>query len=296
MEIDAAIAEVKEEFPFSVEYMRGKEIGYQTVSQLIGGFADDSTLDILSIGSGPCDFEAIFSKQGHSVTAVDDLRDKWHVLGDNTYRIREFTSNQGIEFYQKQLGTDDFTLDKKFDVVCALDIIEHLGNPRDLLNIAGRQLRAGGMLVILTPNEAHLANRLNLLLGKSVNKDAEYLFWNIGEYRSHIKEYTVDEMQRILRLAGFQNINIKTVNKLSRNVENNANSLPMALTAKIYIQLSNMRNTFRDTQIATAIKPESWTPTDDSVEEFARHYHYINTYNLDSLSDGEIIEAIHGQE
>ena len=38
---------------------------------------------ILSIGSGPCDLEAILSKLGYNITAIDDLKDHWHLIGKN---------------------------------------------------------------------------------------------------------------------------------------------------------------------------------------------------------------------
>lgn len=44
---------------------------------------------ILSIGSGPCDLEAVLSRLGYKVTAIDDLEDHWHIIGRNRERIRD---------------------------------------------------------------------------------------------------------------------------------------------------------------------------------------------------------------
>lgn len=295
MDTRTAIAETKREFPFGQEYMAGKEEGYQQVADILNEYSSERSADVLSIGSGPCDFEAVFSKIGYNVTAVDDLSDAWHKIGKNQDRIIDFVEQQGIDFHKTRLGTGEVVFEEKFDIVCILDVIEHLDNPRNLLNVAGQHLKDNGWIVVLTPNAAHLANRMKLLLGKPVSKDAEFFFWNIGPYRAHIKEYTIEELQTILQLSGFQDVNTRTVDKLAGNVASNTNSVMKKFALEIYQAITSLRPTFKDTQIAIARKPVNWSPTGDSIDHFAQQYNHIEKYNIDNLDLEEIYQVLNEQ-
>lgn len=57
--------------------------------------------------------------------------------------------------YQKATA-EDFRLDKKFDVIFAGDLIEHLVNPGLFLANAEKHLALGGRLIITTPNAFNL--------------------------------------------------------------------------------------------------------------------------------------------
>jgi SAM-dependent methyltransferase len=56
---------------------------------------------------------------------------------------------------------------ESWDIVIALDIIEHLEEPADLIIEARRILKNNGILIIGTPNLACLFNRLSLMMGFS---------------------------------------------------------------------------------------------------------------------------------
>lgn len=292
MNTETAINETKTEFPFGSEYLDGKEKGYETVVEMMTRSSSRRDSSVLSIGAGPCDFEAIFSKIGYNVTAVDDLSDAWHKIGENQDRIIKFADEQGIDFHQARLGSGDVTFEKDFDIVCILDVIEHLTDPRNLLNVAGEHLKEGGTLIILTPNAAHLANRIELLFGKPISKGAEFFFWNIGPYRAHIKEYTIRELQTILRLGNYKNIMTRSINKLAGNMASQTNSRPKTLGLKVYQAIAKLRPTFRDTQIASARKPADWTPTEDSIDNFVEQYRHLEKYNLDGIGRDDMYQIL----
>ena len=107
-------------FPFS-EYMNDKSKKYFELAKLIDqrGYSSGST--ILSIGSGPCDFEAILSKLGYKVTAIDDLKDQWHLLGQNRQRIKDFAEQNGVDLKVASAETPRFG-GACFDVVMLLDV------------------------------------------------------------------------------------------------------------------------------------------------------------------------------
>uniref|UniRef100_A0A7J3Z7I7 Methyltransferase domain-containing protein n=1 Tax=Ignisphaera aggregans TaxID=334771 RepID=A0A7J3Z7I7_9CREN len=81
------------------------------------------------------------------------------------------------------------------DADCAVftEVLEHLHYhyaPVALARIS-RALRAGGYLILTTPNIASLFRRLRLLLGKQ------------PIYKYHVREYTMDEVLEMVREASF---------------------------------------------------------------------------------------------
>ena len=108
-------------------------------------------------------------------------------------------------------------VDESFDLVIIDNVIEHMYDPRRVLGECIRVLRKGGVLAVMTPNQARLINRLRLILGKSVYFPLDY--WvgaqqehirKRGEmvFAGHIREYTVDELKRMLNFVGFDVVSV----------------------------------------------------------------------------------------
>jgi len=107
--------------------------------------------------------------------------------------------------------------DESFDLVIIDNVIEHMYDPRRVLGECIRVLKRGGVLAVMTPNQARLINRLRLILGKSVYYPLDYWMGARQEhirkrgemvFAGHIREYTVDELKRMLSLVGFDVVSI----------------------------------------------------------------------------------------
>jgi len=105
------------------------------------------------------------------------------------------------------------TSDESFDLVIMDNVIEHIYDPRRLLGECRRVLKKGGILAVLTPNQARLINRFRLLLGRSVYYPLDVWLGTRQEHISrkgqmvfagHIREYTIVELGRMLNLVGFE--------------------------------------------------------------------------------------------
>ncbi len=69
--------------------------------------------------------------------------------------VYDETKLEHKERYQKA-SAENFSFTEKFDVIIALDLIEHITNPGLFLECARRHLAKGGRLIVSTPNAFNL--------------------------------------------------------------------------------------------------------------------------------------------
>ena len=81
--------------------------------------------------------------------------------------------------------------DATFDVVVAGELLEHLRDPRRLVDEARRVLRPRGTFVASVPNAYRLKNRLRFLLGRKVEDDP-----------THLQLFSADDVRALL--TGFE--------------------------------------------------------------------------------------------
>jgi SAM-dependent methyltransferase len=77
-----------------------------------------------------------------------------------------------------------------FDVVLASDLIEHLGNPGQMLEGAQPFIRAGGLLVISTPNAFGLPNFVRYALGRYREGAQHTLNFNFVTLQHMLERYS----------------------------------------------------------------------------------------------------------
>jgi SAM-dependent methyltransferase len=94
--------------------------------------------------------------------------------------------------------------DGLFLVVTFSEVLEHL--PVERLNFVlselARVVRPGGILIMSSPNQASLENRLRLLKGTSILAMPEKLF-SAGDTFGHIRLYTPSEIESAMSKLGF---------------------------------------------------------------------------------------------
>ena len=289
-EIINRFLKVRSIFPFQ-GYMDNKVSQYIAVIQrVISNYSPESGSKILSIGSGPCDLEAILSNIGYNVTAIDDLNDLWHLLGNNKERIKNFARKSNVNLIV-QSAESIKQRENYFDVVLLIDIIEHLHkSPRELLNYSISTLKPGGLLIVETPNSVSLVKRLSVLFGKGSQINSNFFYWNCGDYRSHVKEYTQSELKQILSYHNLIEIKSKLINCQIDRVE--THNLLEKIVVKIYQLPTMLFPTFKDTILISGIKNENWSPTPASITKFKTYYPQLEKYNLDNESDDAFINKM----
>ena len=121
-----------------------------------------------------------------------------------------------ITFYQVDVDTERLPFDNAaLDLVIMTDVIEHLYYPDRVLEECRRTLRTGGVLFIRTPNAVDLKRRILTFNGRTAYPDLDAwlapkvkLQKGVSDRRFHlhIREYTMGELELLLRYYGFKPI------------------------------------------------------------------------------------------
>ncbi len=87
--------------------------------------------------------------------------------------------------------------DAHYDAACALEVIEHVENPRHFTRELYRILKPGGRCILTTPNQLSLSSKLSLV--------ARDYFRDFSDncYPAHITALVKKDLERIMAEAGF---------------------------------------------------------------------------------------------
>ncbi len=99
-------------------------------------------------------------------------------------------------------------LDNVADIVCAVETIEHLENPRAFVRELVRLTRPGGLIIVTTPNQLSLLSKLTLIFKNQFNAFQEAP----GLYPAHITALLEVDLVRIFTECGLSNIEIDYTN------------------------------------------------------------------------------------
>lgn len=87
-------------------------------------------------------------------------------------------------------------LDKKFDYILFMDVLEHLKNPRTVVSAVRAYLNETGVIIANIPNIAFYQNRLEILKGRFEYTD--FGFFDAG----HLRFYNYKTARELLEGAG----------------------------------------------------------------------------------------------
>jgi len=173
------------------------------------GEKSEKKIKILDVGGGLLYLSSILSLVGIQITAIDTEKgfSTSNTTGSKTEinlqtRRKKFKINQiFIDVQEEKLPFKN----NYFDYVIFTEVLEHFWlSPVFSLQEIYRVLKKDGIMFLTTPSTAYLGNRIKLaFLGKTIQTDiSRYI--NENYFPSfHHKEYTKDELFRLLKHIGF---------------------------------------------------------------------------------------------
>src|SRR5215208_4013361 len=141
---------------------------------------------LLDLGCGAGNLLLAARKNGWEAQGLD-------VSPGSVKHVREL----GFEVFQGELQRAQFPA-QHFDVITAAEIIEHLSEPRLLLEEVARVLRPGGLFWSTTPNARGVSARV---LG---------LKWRCIWPPEHLQLFSAGGLKLLMREAGFREIRVRT--------------------------------------------------------------------------------------
>lgn len=188
---------------YPIGYNADSEITRIRINELLDGFETfKKTNKMLDVGCGPGLFLIEAKKRG------------WEVFGTEfTDKQIAYLHEKGIQTSKGKLTTTSF-VKESFDIIISSEVLEHINNPVEEMNLFHSFLRKGGLTYITTPN--FNAIERFLLKGK----------YNIIQYPEHLSYYTPKTIDLLLKDCGFKKKKIKTTGISISRIKNSLNKAP----------------------------------------------------------------------
>jgi len=111
----------------------------------------------LDVGCGAGLLAEPLARLGASVTAVDAAPELIEVA-------KSHAAGQGLTIDYRATGVED--LDGKFDLVTAMEVVEHVADPQDFIDALAARLAPGGLMILSTPNRTAWSKLLTITLAE----------------------------------------------------------------------------------------------------------------------------------
>ncbi len=152
---------------------------------------------VLELGCSTGQMTRVLKERGCQVVAIE--------ADVETAKRAEEHCEQLIVGDLEQLDFDVELGDRRFDVIVAADVLEHLKEPEALLRRLRPFLTPGGYVVASVPNVTHGSVRLALLAGSFPYADTGLLD------RTHLRFYNRESLTDMLSEGHFSPVHIETV-------------------------------------------------------------------------------------
>lgn len=155
---------------------------------------------ILDLGAGHGAMVRNLYKDGYDITAADLFPEYFHF---NKIKCHKVDITQKLPFE-----------DNSFDVILAVELMEHVHDHQIFFNEANRILKKGGSLLFSTPNILSLKSRVRFLFSGFY-----FSFIPLEHERNdglqHISSLTVDQYKNLAVRSNFSDFNV-TIDKQQR--------------------------------------------------------------------------------
>jgi SAM-dependent methyltransferase len=157
---------------------------------------------VLELGANPYFITRLLRRRGLRVTCANWFGDEFQAREHRQVIPDGHGGEQVFDFDHFNVERDRFPYpDRSFDLVLFCEILEHLpADPVHALAEIHRVLEAGGRLLLTTPNAVRSDRLARMQRGENVYEELS----GYGVYGRHNREYTVEELERLLTELGYQ--------------------------------------------------------------------------------------------
>ena len=151
--------------------------------------------DVLDFGCGTGVFSYIISGKSNSITALDIESKAYDAI------TRDISFPENVNFVCKDIFTHHFD-DQSFDIIIAMDVLEHVDDLPDLITEFQRVLKPEGKIIVSGPTENWLYKAGRKIAGKRYS--GEYHVSNIETIRSDFeKQMKIEKSKSLFPLITF---------------------------------------------------------------------------------------------
>jgi 2-polyprenyl-6-hydroxyphenyl methylase/3-demethylubiquinone-9 3-methyltransferase len=141
----------------------------------------------LDVGCGAGLLAEPLARMGATVTAID-------AAPELVAAAQAHAAGAGLTIDYRAMGVE--ALDGRFDLVTAMEVIEHVANPRAFIASLAARLAPGGLLILSTPNRTAWSRLLTITLAEGFGRIPR----GTHDYDAFI---TPDQMTALLAEAGL---------------------------------------------------------------------------------------------
>lgn len=211
------LKEVKKEFEpciANLDYFEREGNGYYLeVLKKIKEFGLKQESFILDVGTGFGIMSIALSKMGFRAWALDN---------ENCFRnekIKDIFEKYKVKFNVVDVTVNKFPFpDNFFDLVVSLAVIDHLDkSPKNYLDEISRVLKKNGHFILVTPNWSSLENKIITVIKSTHPVSLISFYKSEDKFKGHIREYTVKEIETLLKWSNLKPIETYTINVADLN-------------------------------------------------------------------------------
>jgi SAM-dependent methyltransferase len=192
-------------------YLTQSRLRYAQAIEMIGRHHDwAQPLTLLDVGGFMASFPLALARLGVEATLAEKYGYYYGAFDD----LRDYLIQNGVRVWDVDFSDPGEKFpDGRFAAITNMAMIEHLAHtPRPLLeNIHSRLLDTGHFLIEV-PNIAYWPKRIAALRGNTVHGDIEFVYRAAAPFMGHHREYTRDELERVLAWSGYDVEDLITIN------------------------------------------------------------------------------------
>jgi glycosyltransferase involved in cell wall biosynthesis len=172
-------------------YVYKKSDPYSSHAQILKWIEQERPAEVLEVGTATGYLSSEMVKLGCRITGVEQDPE-----------MAEIARPHCREMIVSDIEKLDFNKLGRYDAVVFGDVLEHLRDPREILQRVSGLLKPGGKVLMSLPNVANIWVRLNLLFGR-------FNYSRVGILdETHLRFFTLQTMKQLADDSGFDVISV----------------------------------------------------------------------------------------